>query len=152
MSIFGASLRFLDETDRVRRELDRENERKLFRIGAAIRSQARRLLRKSNTPSKPGEPPRTPTTFLRASVFFAVDKASQVVFIGPQLRYGSRARNSAYPTQGRTVPQVLEFGGAIRIPVRQGYLLEETIEPRPFMGPALLMAIQSGVIDDILSS
>lgn len=71
--------------------------------------------------SRPGEPPRTPTGKLPKSILFALDQNDAVV-IGPVLNSGNSVR----------VPSTLEFGGRETI-----FGTSVTIEPRPFMEPAL---------------
>ncbi|MFO1046038.1 MAG: hypothetical protein U0941_30030 [Planctomycetaceae bacterium] len=72
--------------------------------------------------SRPGEPPRTPTGKLPKTILFALDQAEDAVVIGPVLTSGSSVR----------VPSTLEFGGRETI-----FGTSVTIEPRPFMQPAL---------------
>lgn len=74
-------------------------------------------------PSKPGEPPRTPTGIFRQTIVFAVDTDRSTAVIGPTLLNGRG---------GRHVPSVLEFGGETEVRGRK-----VQIEARPYMGPSL---------------
>ena len=98
------------------RKARRANIESLDHAGGAIRLTARRSIRKSPNPSAPGRPPHTRRGLLRKSILYAVDKARQMVVIGP-----------AYGVVGRSAT-AHEFGGRYR---RQHY------QKRRFMGPAL---------------
>lgn len=91
------------------------------------RRQARREGRKAPAPplvgSKPGEPPRWWTKLLRDRVFFAYEPVRRVVVVGPEKVASKRG----------DVPHVLEYGGLSRGPNGK----QVTIEPRPYMRPAL---------------
>ena len=81
-------------------------------------------------PSKPGEPPRSPTGKLPRSIVFDVDAEAGVAVIGPILF----SKSSGVP-----IPSILEFG-------------DGRTEARPYMRPALKKASPKFVklFEDIL--
>ena len=128
----------------------------LSRAGAFTRRAAQTLMRsggKKGKISKPGEPPRTHgDRLLRKHLFFAFEPSKKSVVVGPALLNGRAKYN-----RGKTIPETLEFGGAIDVPVsimRDGTavpthlvkpaarrFLHRTIRPgfveaRPYMRPA----------------
>ncbi len=83
-------------------------------------------MRSARGPSKPGRPPhRHSDPQLYKRTFFAFDPASRSVVIGPEGFSRSKA------------PNVLEFGGTVRVPLRGGGVENAPVAPRPYMGPAL---------------
>jgi hypothetical protein len=114
--MIGLKVRTRSEVPKLLRKLRRRNIRNLAHAGAAIRLVARRSIRKSPNPARPGRPPHTRRGLLRKSVLYAVDKPRSRVLIGPSARI---AGPSAMPH---------EFGGRFR---------SERYDRRPFMGPAL---------------
>ena len=88
----------------------------LGHAGAALRLTARRSIRTRQKPSPPGTPPHSRRGQLRRAIAYSVDKARQIVVIGPE-RDGVGKSGSAH-----------EFGGRYR---------RERYSKRPFMGPAL---------------
>lgn len=106
--------------------------RVLSKLGAFVRRTARTLTRKKQTKSRkvsaPGLPPLQHTGDLRRLIFFAYDKSSRGVVIGPE------------PFRKGEAPRLLEYGGrARRRRRRNGKTVTYTARytPRPFMGPAL---------------
>lgn len=110
------TLHFFDEPAVIKATTKAER-RVMSRIGAFIRTTARRSFgrkTKKPKPSKPGDPPRSRTGFLKRGIFFAYDPRARAVEIGP-IRGGK-------PGEATTA---LEHGSA-------------DIEARPYMGPALV--------------
>lgn len=85
-------------------------ERRLFvRYGGAVRTIARRSMRpggKKGVSAKPGEPPRTHEGSLRRLLFFAYEPESHSVVVGP-----AKFKSKAGGAGGKTVPEILEYGG-----------------------------------------
>ena len=104
------------DVQKVLRRVKRANIESLGHAGAAIRLTARRSIRRSPRPSTAGRPPHTRRGLLRRAIVYAVDKARQMVIIGP-----------GYGIVGLSAT-AHEFGGRYR---RQRY------DKRAFMGPAL---------------
>lgn len=94
--------------------------------------------------STPGTPPRDRTKHLKKGIFFRYERARHGVVIGPVKMSGSS--RSGKPSQGKTVPQILEEGGAIKTlyvmgiegrPGRLGKRLRKAqVLARPYMRPA----------------
>ncbi|MEO1530387.1 MAG: hypothetical protein AAFX06_33785 [Planctomycetota bacterium] len=171
--------------------ISREEKRRLVRIGAFVRTVARRSLRRRKRVSKPGRPPSVHARGFASlkSIFFVFNPRQSSVVIGPvKLSVDSLTKNPI------SVPQTLEFGGGITVteqhigggdwrtvskrsqirkkfndprrkprkgPKRKGPKRPKTnaepgalrrrsakVDPRPFMGPALETAVQSGKIAD----
>jgi hypothetical protein len=74
-------------------------------------------------PSRPGEPPRSPTGLYRDTILFAYDQGTHSTVVGPVALNGR---------QGRDVPHTLEEGG--RTEYRGNTIF---IAARPHMRPAL---------------
>ena len=102
---------------KVRRRAAEGSFRSLGHAGAALRLTARRSIRRSGMPSRPGQPPHTRRGQLKRALRYAVDKSRERVLIGP-----------AYTVVGRSAA-AHEFGGRYR---------RDTYAKRPFMGPALM--------------
>ena len=114
-----ASSRF--DQRKLRRQAAQGSIRSLGHAGAALRLTARRSIRRSDRPARPGQPPHTRRGQLKRALRYAVEKERERVLIGP-----------TYTVVGRSA-SAHEFGGRYR---------SETYPKRPFMGPAL-MAIRS---------
>lgn len=97
------------------RRKDRADRRFLFKAGAAVRTRARRKIRRSKKASSPGRPPRTRRGQLRRAIFFGVELEKKTVVIGP-----------AYSRVGEA-GKAHEHGGLYR---------GGDFPQRPFMGPA----------------
>lgn len=97
----GIEVRFTRFDDPViRRYLDEKARRALNVLGSVTMHEARRLIRRRKRPSKPGEPPSSPTGVLKRTIFYAYDPSTRSVVIGP------------LKTQAKSnVPQILEYGG-----------------------------------------
>jgi phage gpG-like protein len=101
---------------RVKNAAKRATYRNLGHAGAVIRLTARRSIRRSKKPSKPGKPPHTRKGQLKRSLRYAVEKRKERLLIGP-----------VYTVVGRSA-MAHEFGGKYK---KQKY------PKRPLMGPAL---------------
>ena len=88
----------------------------LRRMGAYVRTVARRKVRPGDKPSPAGTPPHTRTGALRRGILFGVERRRQSVLVGPSERFVG------------TSMAAHEFGGAYK---RGRY------PKRPLMGPAL---------------
>lgn len=73
----------------------------LSRAGAFIRTRARSSIKKRKRSSEPGEPPSSHTGRLKDLIFFAYDKITESVVIGPLL----------FRKRTPVVPLLLELGG-----------------------------------------
>ena len=88
----------------------------LRRMGAYVRTVARRKVRTSERPSPAGTPPHSRTGALRRGILFGVEKRRQSVVIGPSERFVGTSMSAH------------EFGGAYK---------RERYPKRPLMGPSL---------------
>ena len=88
----------------------------LRRMGAYVRTVARRKVRTSERPSPAGMPPHSRTGALRRGILFGVEKRRQSVVIGPSERFVGTSMSAH------------EFGGAYK---------RERYPKRPLMGPSL---------------
>ena len=121
----------------VRRSVDRARRRSLSRAGAFVRQRARTSMRRRKGSAPPGKPPYAHEGSLRRLVFFAYDRGSESVFVGPVGFRKSKA------------PSTLEFGGRVTIKQRRRRANGKRIitsrrvriKPRPFMAPALAREI-----------
>jgi hypothetical protein len=99
----GIEVRFTRLDDpAIRKYLDEKSKRALNILGAVTMSEARRLIRRRKRPSKPGEPPSSPTGVLKRTIVYGFDSSTRSVVVGP------------YRTKSKTnVPNVLEYGGYV---------------------------------------
>lgn len=88
----------------------------LRRMGAYVRTVARRKVKTGERPSVAGTPPRSRTGALKRGVLFGVEKDSQTVVVGPSEKFVG------------TSMAAHEFGGAYK---------RERYPRRPLMGPSL---------------
>lgn len=103
------------------KSVDKATRRVLSRFGAFVRRRAQNLIRTKKGSSSPGQPPHSHTGLLKRFIFFAYDKLTKSVVIGPvKIRDNSEA------------PRLLEHGGNTTNELGQRL----HYEPRPFMGPA----------------
>jgi hypothetical protein len=121
----AAKAGFFDR-EKVLGSLDRATRKVLSRFGAFVRTRARTSIRRRKGTSPAGRPPYSHVGLLRNLIFFAYDFDKRAVVIGPVLI------NS--PTGA---PENLEYGGDANLPIAGGRTRRVTIQPRPFMGPAL---------------
>ena len=92
----------------------------LRRVGAYVRTVARRKVRTSPKASLPGQPPNTRRGALRRGLLFGVEKGGERVLVGPGFRFVG------------TSMAAHEFGGGYR---------KERYPRRPLMGPSLRESI-----------
>lgn len=128
---------FFDRTV-IKDATDAAKRRNLSKTGAFIRQSAKSSIRQRKGTSRPGQPPSSHVGTLRDLIFFAYDRASDSVVIGPELVAGSG---------GNPITATLEFGGRIvlrHVLQTSGRSLltriigaSATIKPRPYMGPAM---------------
>jgi len=99
----GIKVRFTRLDDPViRKYLDEKSRRALNVLGSVTMREARRLIRKRTQPSKPGEPPSSPTGTLKRTIVYGFDPSTRSVVVGP---YRTRSKVN--------VPHVLECGGYV---------------------------------------
>jgi len=139
---------FVDRV-KITRMVDRDNRRRLGKIGAYIRNRVRRYkLRRSKRTSQPGQPPKVKSREKNATlknVLFGVDLTDLSVIVGP-VALKSRPRDS---NRG-SVPELLEFGGHQRVFYR-GKQIVARYEPRPFMAPALDDEREKGTLQGVFA-
>ena len=109
---------FFDDT-KLNKSIERGQVRGLFKLGGAIRRDAKRSMRSKRGTSLPGRPPKKKTGLLRDFIFFFVDKDGKGVIAGP-IRVNAK-------TAGK-VPKVHEEGGVID---------GKHYPARPYMAPVL---------------
>lgn len=88
----------------------------LRRMGAYVRTVARRKVRTSKDSSTPGTPPNSGTGALKRGILFGVERRRQSVVIGPSSEFVGESMAAH------------EFGGAYK---------KERYPKRPLMGPSL---------------
>jgi len=152
----GAKALFFDRV-RVRQMMDKRTLRVHRRFGGFVRRTAMNSLRTRKSASAPGQPPHSHTKVLKRNIFFSLNPADRNVIIGPVKTNQVFFNKHRQPVTG-TVPEVLEFGGSIRVfeakpewanvwrrvDLRSrrrvtGWdkrLRKVEIRPRPYMGPA----------------
>ncbi|RPI59140.1 MAG: hypothetical protein EHM48_09340 [Planctomycetaceae bacterium] len=139
--------------------IDSAKRANLSRQGAFVRRAAKSLIRKRKKASEPGSPPSSHTGLLREFIYFAYEPFTQSVIIGPVKTNQVFFDGDGEPVTG-TVPEVLEYGGSIRVREVFQYgkwrradlrsrrklaglpsrLRKVTIAARPYMAPALVSA------------
>lgn len=116
------------DSEAILRAMDRATAKALSRFGAFVRQRARTSIRYRQAPSASGQPPSAHRTMRRAKtshrtgvtkvqtvsplrefIFFAFERATETVVIGPALLNGARRNRS------QTVPETLEYGGAMTV-------------------------------------
>ena len=147
---FGLTMKVKDmffDRPEIVREVGKLNAAALYRAGKAVRTTARKSLKRRKGPSAPGQPPHAHASdsvsgnaSLRR-ILFAYDRIRQSVVIGPVLLPGRRVN----------VPALHEFGGTglgrrVRTTGKGrqakrrafGKVTRVQYPARPFMGPALI--------------
>lgn len=117
------------DSAKVVRSVDAATRRVLSKFGAFVRTAARSSIRKRKKSSPPGMPPSSHEGSLRRFLFFGYDPARRSVVIGP-----ARLNKSS------GAPETLEYGGrttVVRIRRGKREKTRVTIQPRPYMRPAL---------------
>jgi len=124
ISIAGTVGTFFDDPA-LRKRADAQKLKAMSAAGGYLMKTARRLIRpggKGNKVSAPNTPPRGHVKpGLRGSIFYALEKSSGGVVVGPV----------KFTRTGTKKIQALEYGGKSKIGRRA-----TKIKPRPFMGPA----------------
>lgn len=167
--------RFFDR-QRVIESIGRANARRLSRMGAFVQRRARSSLKrsgKSRRSAARGRPPRvhsTNDTVSLKNIQFGLNSDDAGVVIGPVKLH----QKNNFSDPSKTVPELLEFGGAVRIreyrwPGSEVWLpgaprrrrdkneVERRFRsaryaPHPFMGPALEKEIAKGTVADVWST
>ncbi|NBB84210.1 MAG: hypothetical protein GVY28_12500 [Alphaproteobacteria bacterium] len=124
----GSQALFFDRP-RVISATDRATRSVLSRFGAFVRRRAADSVKRRSRSARPGE---APTRWGSrgsgvANIRFAYEPTERGVVIGP-VRLNATARPG-----GKTVPELLEFGGQVR---RRGSRRRLDYEPRPYVNPA----------------
>lgn len=149
---FRATAAFFN-TDKVTDKIDRVKRRFLFTFGAYVRTRARQSIKsggKSNKRSKPGDPPKFHTPFLKKGILFSVDTVKESVVIGPVVvptEFGGPGALSALEEGGTvSIREIIgeQQGGrnsSGRFTAKKkirftGRRTRTRIKARPFMGPA----------------
>ena len=165
MTVSIAIKEWFFDREAVQKAVERGNLRALSKAGAFIRTRARSSLRRRKKPSPPGAPPSVHSRDSFATlknILFGLEPQRQAVIIGP-VGLGRSGSAATAPVSG-TVPNVLEFGGAISVSEQQVSFYDHgervtrwvqtnarrhgnrnvprrrrrvRVEARPFMGPAL---------------
>jgi hypothetical protein len=105
---------------------DQKTRKALSMLGAFVRRRAQQSMRRRKGPSAVGSPPSAHARpMLKRLLFFAWDKATQTVVVGPA------------PFAGGTAPAANEFGGAAAVRMPDGRTIRGVYKPRPYMAPAL---------------
>lgn len=166
------------DINKIRRYLRANYKSGLHKIGAYLRKRAKTSLRRRKRVSGPGERPSIHSEDDVASlknIAFVVSSDQTTVLCGP-IRLNQR--NFVVDVGSQTVPQIMEFGGTVRIheearkderpwfddvvwrrrdlrrgpkPWKKYRVRSATYQPRPFMGPALDAEIKAGTIPQSLS-
>lgn len=117
------------DRDAVLKAMDRTTAKALSKFGAFVRQRARTSLRYREASAPPGQPPSAHKTMNRAKrskktgvtkiqsvsplrefIFFAYEKETQSVVIGPAKTNQMNAFGTEHP-----IPHVLEYGGTVGI-------------------------------------
>lgn len=130
-SVHAAKASFFDR-DAIIKLMDKTTHKALSRFGAFVRQRDRTSMRYKDGSSAPGSPPhahktmtrnktnkagvtkRTSSSPLRDFTFFAYDRQMKSVIIGPALTNQVFFDRDRKPVKG-TVPEVIEYGGAITL-------------------------------------
>lgn len=112
----------------IRSRYDIAAERVMKRFGGFVRRTARQSIRKSKKPSRPGQPPKSRTGFLKRGILFDYDRRRRSVVVGPTRLSGAKGSN---------VPRVLEEGGIGSVRRKGARPFRIRVKKRPYMGPAL---------------
>ena len=146
LTIQAAKNSFFDR-QKVMDAVSKAERARLSKAGAFVRQRAKTSIRYRERPSSPGSPPsahrsvgrvhkksgkvvhkRQLVSPLREFMFFAYDRVTRSVVIGPALLNGTVTRQALH---------ALEHGGPSVVMERQGKRRAVVVRPRPFMRPAL---------------
>jgi len=107
-------------------------------LGALTRTMAKKSMPNRPGPSKPGNPPHAHgRALLRELIYYGIDRAENVVVIGPAATYSSAGRR-------KTVPELHEFGGADDGPGKR----QRQYPERAYMRPAFQRAVNNKKIQE----
>lgn len=140
---------------------DRATRRSLVRIGAFLRTRARRKIRPRRRSAESGQPPSAHSRPGLRDIRFALGESGQTVLVGPR-----RFRSSflGAPIVRGTGAQLMEFGGTAgqrqeqtrrgnwigmgkrRRKGRRQRVRNVRYDPHPFMGPSLDEEVAAGTI------
>lgn len=98
---------FTDRSGKILQEIDRAKRRTFSKAGSFVMTTARRSIRTRKSVSRPGAPPSSHDGSLRRGIFFGYDRPRDSVVIGPRAEWSKRLPD------GKTQPEVLEFGGRV---------------------------------------
>jgi hypothetical protein len=125
------------DSERVLRGMAIARRKALSKAGAFVRTRARSSIRRRKTISQPGAPPSGHVGTYRQLIFFAYDKGSDSVVVGPTLfRPNSE------------VPQLLEHGGVTLRLGRNRKMHRAVYRARPAMQLALQAEVAAGTIPE----
>ena len=123
----------------VMKAMDPARASALAKAGAFIQRTAKRSMRRGGKASPAGKPPKARAGQLRDLLFFGYDRATESVVVGPEAFKRAIA------------PSLHEFGGTAIVRVGRGRTrrsVRARYEPRPYMRPALAVAIDKGKIPE----
>ncbi len=118
--------------------MERAEARAMRSVGAYIRTVARNSIRRRKAVSQPGDAPSRHSSGGLRAIAFDYSPGQRDVVIGPTMT-GSKI-------DGRTVPNLLEFGGVVSHGRRGERAERRRYAPRPFMGPALQKSLQQNIM------
>ena len=110
----------------------------MARLGGYIRTTMQRSMRYRKKASKPGQPPTSRRDYsgnagmLRSLIEFGYDRTDHMLVVGPQ-----KIQSPTLPLGGKSVPQLLDQGGAAYVYQLGGKRTLAHYEPRPFVQPAV---------------
>jgi hypothetical protein len=107
--------------DDVKNSLDKRTARVFARFGYFVRQAARKLIKKRNRKSLPGEAPTDQTGLLKQHIYFGYDKDGRTLVVGPAAIFANSF-----------IPERLEYGETYTN--KKGETV--TLKPRPYMRPA----------------
>lgn len=139
---------FIDQ-DKIKRTFERSEERAFKSTGAYIRTIGANSIKVGKKPSAPGLPPKTRRKFLKKNIYFAYDRKTRSVVIGPvtypvinrlQEFGGSHAFEKWFNPAAKAV---FTLGGQPKRggPWKFGGRVNLTFPARPFMNPAFEKSI-----------
>ena len=136
-----ATVKFIDESDRLHRRIAKKERRVLFRTGSFGRTVMRRTIPRRKKKSRAGQPPHAhaPGASGLKDVRYAVNVPAGTVVIGHP-RYPSARRGKTTVRSNKPVPQLLNEGGSARLEtVDEGSRrsLPLNYRPRPFRDRAM---------------
>src|SRR5262245_56269018 len=140
---FKESKRMFFSVDTVLKQMDRVTLTALNRAGGWIRKTAQRSMRRRKKASAPGEPPSAHAGQLRDLLFYVWYSSSRSVLVGPGPFGGAKSAG-----QKPRPPARLEGGGTTTLQGRRGQRRSARFQARPYMGPALELAIAQNKIAD----